>query len=132
MRNLVLVLILGAIPSIAADIGLPPDGSAAPRAVTVTPNAQSPTAGIQEAVDALGTSGGVVTIPPGEYLLRRAIRIRSGVTLQGAGEKTILRKNKQVGSKLTAVTAEARAQVEDATGFHAGDEIGFFDRKTVG
>ncbi|MGH7959855.1 MAG: right-handed parallel beta-helix repeat-containing protein, partial [Opitutaceae bacterium] len=37
-----------------------------------------------------------------------------------------------VGSKLTAVTAEARAQVEDATGFHAGDEIGLFDRKTVG
>ncbi len=101
-------------------------------AVAVTPSATSPTGGIQEAVDALAPSGGVVTIPPGEYLLRQAIRIRSGVTLQGAGEKTILRKNKQFGSKLTAVTVGTTARVEDATGFQEGDEIGFFDRTTVG
>ncbi len=132
MRNLVVVLVLGAILAIAALMGLAADAPAGPSAVTVTPNAQSPTAGIQEAVDALGPSGGVVTIPPGEYLLRQAIRIRSGVTLQGAGEKTILRKNKQVGSKLTAVTVGTKAQVEDATGFHEGDELGFFDRTTVG
>ncbi|MBI3463091.1 MAG: right-handed parallel beta-helix repeat-containing protein [Planctomycetes bacterium] len=80
----------------------------------------------------MGADGGLVTIPPGEYLLRQAIRIRSGVSLQGAGEKTILRKNKQVGSKLTAVTSGTTARVEDATGFHAGDQIGFFDRTTVG
>ena len=100
--------------------------------VTVTPSPTSPTTGIQEAIDALGPNGGLVTIPPGEYLLRQAIRVHSGVTLAGAGEKTILRKNKQVGSKLTAVTTGTAVQVEDATGFQAGDEVGFFDRTTVG
>lgn len=94
----------------------------------------SPTGGIQEAMDALGGNGGTVTIPPGEYLLRRSIRIYSHVTLQGAGEKTILRKVKQTGSRLAApADAESRSvSVVDATGWRAGDAIGIFDRKTVG
>src|SRR5262245_27929900 len=103
-----------------------------PTAMAVQPNPASPTAGIQEAIDALGPAGGVVMVPAGEYLLRQSIRVRNNVTLQGAGETTILRKNKQLGSKLTAVTMGTKAQVEDATRFQAGDEIGFFDRTTVG
>jgi len=100
--------------------------------VTVAPDANSPTAGIQEAIDRLGPGGGEVRIPPGEYLLRRAVRVRSGVTLQGAGKETVIRKNKQVGSKLAAATSGRSARVEDATGFREGDEVAFYDRTTVG
>ncbi len=134
MRTLTTALVLGVSVAIQLGFGAAADAGARRQlgAVTVTPNATSPTAGIQEAIDSIGADGGVVTIPPGEYSLRQAIRIRSGVTLQGAGESTILRKNKQASSKLTAVMAGTTAQVEDATGFHAGDEIGFFDRMTVG
>jgi parallel beta-helix repeat protein len=128
MRKFVVV----GFATICGIVVLAAHASAASRAVTVTPNAHSPTAGIQEAVDALPPDGGVVTIPAGEYLLRQPIRVRSGVTLQGAGEKTVLRKNKQVGSKLTALTMGRTVQVEDATGFQVGDAIGFFDRTTVG
>ena len=97
-------------------------------------SSNSPTSGIQEAIDALGENGGVVTIPPGEYLLRRSIRVRSNVTLQGAGEETVLRKVAQVGSKLAApADAESRSvRVQDVTGFREGDEIGLFDQTTVG
>lgn len=101
-------------------------------AVTVAPDAKSPTAGIQEAIDRLGSKGGVVTLPPGEFLLRQSVRVRSGVTLQGSGEKTVLRKNKHVGSKLTAATGGNTARVENASGFREGDEVAFFDRTTVG
>jgi parallel beta-helix repeat protein len=105
-----------------------------PSGVTVKLDAQSPTAGIQEAIDALGTDGGVVTIPPGEYLLRQSIRVRNYVSIRGAGEKTVLRKVKQLGSKLAMeADAESRSiQVENAAGFRTGDEIGIFDRTTVG
>ena len=94
----------------------------------------SPTAGIQEAINALGENGGVVTIPPGEYLLRRSIRVHSNVTLQGAGEETVLCKIAQIGSKLAApIDAESRSvRVQDAAGFREGDEIGLFDQTTVG
>ncbi len=134
MRTLTSTLVLGVSVAIQTVFGVAADAPAQQQlgAVTVMPSTTSPTGGVQEAIDALGADGGVVTIPPGEYLLRQAIRIPSGVTLQGAGESTILRKNKQVGSKLAAVTVGTTAQVEDATGFHAGDEIGFFDRTTVG
>jgi len=105
-----------------------------PPSVTAKLDAQSPTAGIQEAIDTLDRNGGVVTIPSGEYLLRQSIRVRSYVTLQGSGEKTVLRKVKQLGSKLAAeADAESRSiQVENASGFRQGDEIGIFDRTTVG
>jgi len=97
-------------------------------------SSQSPTGGVQEAIDSLGPEGGTVTVPPGEYLLRRSINIRSRITLQGAGEQTVLRKVSQVGSRLAApVAAEGRSLVvENAEGFRAGDQVGIFDQKTVG
>ncbi len=124
MRALLAVLALCAGPAFALQ-----EPSSA---VTVAPDGKFPTAGIQEAIDRLGPGGGIVNLSPGEYLLRRSILVRSGVTLQGSGEKTVLRKNKQVGSKLTAATQGTRARVEDARGFRAGDEVAFFDRTTVG
>ncbi|MFD0673922.1 nitrous oxide reductase family maturation protein NosD [Cohnella sp. GCM10027633] len=46
---------------------------------------------IQEEINALGPSGGVVTIPPGEYLITVPITItKPNVILQGSGKSTVL------------------------------------------
>ena len=102
--------------------------------ITVAPKQSSPTAGIQEAVDAVVGNGGIVELQPGEYALRQSIRIRNNIEIRGLGEKTVLRKVKQLASKLTtAVDAGSRSiSVESTEGFGPGDEIGLFDRKTVG
>ena len=76
-------------------------------AVAVQPNPASPTAGIQEAIDAISPTGGVVTLTAGEYLLRQSIRVRTNLTIQGAGPETVLRKGKQAGSKLVAAAGGA-------------------------
>jgi parallel beta-helix repeat protein len=125
---MVMALWTGAIVASAA--AEPPRG-----AVNVADFAKrkSFTGGIQEAIDALPPSGGVVTIPAGEYALRQSIRLRSNVTLQGAGPKTILRKAKQAESKLAAVEKGSRSvQVENAGGFSEGDEVGIRDKEAMG
>ncbi len=48
---------------------------------------------LQAAVDYIaGLGGGIVRLGPGEWLLRNSVILRRGVTLEGAGEQTILRK----------------------------------------
>jgi hypothetical protein len=47
---------------------------------------------VQAAIDALGDEGGRLILPELELELDRALRLRSGVALQGQGEKTVLRK----------------------------------------
>jgi len=105
-----------------------------PRVIGVQPNLESPTAGIQEAIDSLGPQGGVVKLVPGDYPLRQSIRVVSNLTIEGAGEQTVLRKGKQVGSKLAARAGDQdrSLRVELAAGLQVGDEIGVFDQKTVG
>ena len=46
------------------------------------------TSGLQEAVDALPKSGGIVWVPPGVYTLHRHVRLRSNVTIRGAGQSS--------------------------------------------
>jgi parallel beta-helix repeat protein len=127
---LMLAPTLWASPGRAARPGVGPR----PAGVAVKLDAMSPTGGIQEAIDTLGADGGVVTIPSGEYLLRHSICVRGHITLRGSGDKTVLRKVKQLGSKLAAkVDAEGRSvRVQSAAGFRAGDEIGIYDANTVG
>jgi hypothetical protein len=98
MRAVALALGVGLIAS--ALVGSKHAGQAAetPARVIVSAGSQTATAGIQEAIDSLPSLGGVVAISPGEFLLRRSIRIRNGITLQGAGEKTVLCRDKQVGT----------------------------------
>jgi|GEM_PF-2290834 len=92
------------------------------------------TAGIQQAVDSLPETGGTVNLPPGEYPIRQSIRLRSNVTLQGAGPNTILRKKKHAETKLAAA-AQARSrevQVVSATGFAEGDQVAIRDKDAMG
>ncbi|MBM3890038.1 MAG: hypothetical protein FJ388_13055 [Verrucomicrobia bacterium] len=96
--------------------------------------AASPTAGIQEKIDALPAAGGVVDLPPGEYVVRQSIRLRSNVTVQGAGAKTVLRKTTQAESKLGAL-AEPRSRsirVVNASGFAEGMGIAIRDKEAMG
>jgi len=97
-------------------------------------SADSPTAGIQEAIDTLPESGGTANIPPGEYVLRQSIRLRSNVTLQGAGPTTILYKKKHAEAKLTvaALQGSRTVQVTSAAGFAAGDQVAIRDRNAMG
>ena len=89
------------------------------------PGAGSPTAGIQEAIDALPAGGGVVTLPPGRYVLRRAIVLRSHVTLRGERSHTVLTRGAQVHAKLTRPAKKGHTQVEvvSTAGLRAGDEV---------
>src|SRR5262245_60416629 len=88
----------------------------APRVISVQPNLDPPTAGIQEAIDSLGPQGGTIKLVKGEYLLRQSIRVVSNLTMEGAGEQTILRKGKQAGGKLAAPAGDQdrSLRVEDA------------------
>ena len=89
---------------------------------------------IQQAVDALPETGGTVVLPPGEYPIRQSIRLRSNVTLQGAGPTTVLWKKKHAESKLAAVAqAGSRAiQVVNAKGFAEGDQVAIRDKDAMG
>lgn len=95
---------------------------------------ESPSGGLQEAIDAVPRAGGAVTIPPGVYLLKRGLVLRGGVTLRGAGPGTVLRKAPEVLSALAADVPEKATQVEvqDAAGFEVGMEIGILDRAMRG
>ena len=58
---------------------------------------------IQAAIDeAAAQGGGKVVIPPGTYRMDDSLHLRSGVHVEGAGEKTVLRKAPEVCSALSA------------------------------
>lgn len=54
----------------------------------MTPNPDSPTSGIQEAIDALPPGGGVIELGAGHFPVSRGIVLESGVVLAGAGAST--------------------------------------------
>ncbi len=87
--------------------------------------------GLQKAIDALPPGGGVVVLPAGEFVLRRHLRLPSGVTLcgQGAG-KTVLRAESgeqgpivklEPGDGQVLITMKA----QDAGKFRVGDGVCF-------
>ena len=78
---------------------------------------------LQAGIDALaGLGGGTLKILPGEYMLRKALDLRSGVHLKGGGEDTILKKSDGVTVKLTEDSERWRNSVlvEDARVFTEG------------
>lgn len=78
---------------------------------------------LQAAVDYVaGLGGGVVEIGPGEYRMHDSLHLRSRVTVRGAGEKTVLKKEKAHFSRLATDGdfGEEAITVRDAEGFGIG------------
>ena len=94
-------------------------------AVNSAAHPHSPTAGIQEAIDALPERGGVLLIPAGTYVVRRSIVLRAGVTLRGEGAASVLTRPPPVVFELTAPSPANRIEAELSTveGLRPGDEI---------
>ena len=86
----------------------------------------SPTAGIQETIDALPNTGGTVFIPAGTYEIIRSINLRSGIRLYGEGQLTVItRQNPCLQVRLTAPAkkGDTKITLEDTEGFKAGQQI---------
>lgn len=78
---------------------------------------------LQAAVDYVSNlGGGVVEIGPGEYLMRDSLHLRSRVTVRGAGERTVLKKDREHRSPLAADGdfGEAAITVKEPAGFEIG------------
>lgn len=85
-----------------------------------------PDCGIQAAIDALPPQGGEVILPEGNFVVKKALVLRSGVRLRGQGAKTqIAQPSPLVQTKLANPMREGDTElvVEDATGFTPGMEI---------
>lgn len=81
---------------------------------------------LQAAIDHVAaTGGGTVQIRPGRYLLRNALRLRSGVRIEGTGADTLLVKAAEFGSELVDDTDwyDGVVRVVDASGFRVGDGV---------
>lgn len=86
----------------------------------------SATSGIQEAIDALPKTGGIVRLPTGMYRLRRSIELRSHVTLRGEGPATVLTRAAAVTITPLARSMAARDRklyLKNARGLKPGDEL---------
>jgi polygalacturonase len=105
--------------------------------VTVESSAapDSATAGIQEAIDRLPAEGGSVHLPPGRYLLRRSVHLRSNVRLRGDGPATVLVRPPPLHH--VAVTQETNGSiptlhVATPAGLHVGDQVYVRDDENAG
>lgn len=81
---------------------------------------------LQAAVDYVaGLGGGTVVVGPGEYTMYDALRLKSGITLQGAGAETILKMAPGFTSLLStdADYGDIEVEVQDASGFTPGRGI---------
>lgn len=97
-------------------------------------SATSTSCGIQEAVNALPSEGGVVTIAPGRYVLRQSVVLRPHVTVRGSGSATVLTRPREVYSKLArpARKGDTTVAVQSSEGFRAGDQVALFDDRMHG
>lgn len=81
---------------------------------------------IQAGIEYLGRlGGGTLRLGPGTYLLRNAVYLRPNVTLEGAGDATVLRKADGVVTPLARDSDwfEYGVQVKDATDFTPGGGV---------
>ena len=88
---------------------------------------------LQAAVDYAGNlGGGTVLIGPGEYLMRDALHLRSRVTVRGAGETTVLKKDCEHRAPLAADGdfGEAAITVQNPEGFAIGRGV-YVASKTI-
>lgn len=77
---------------------------------------------IQQAVDALAETGGVVQLAPGTYICYDAVHLATGVTLRGSGPETVLRHCDGFCSRLTvdADYGQFKVTPADPSGFAKG------------
>ena len=82
---------------------------------------------IQQAIDALPASGGLIELFDGTFNFSDDVQItKSNVTIRGAGKSTILKHNPTRWVKLTADSDKGAntVTVQDASQFHVGQLIG--------
>ncbi len=86
---------------------------------------ENSTQGIQQAIDSLPPEGGIVELAAQTYELRKGLVLRSGVTLRGQGDATVLARAPLVTARLTrpAQNGDRRLWVESSNGFRPGDEL---------
>ncbi len=90
---------------------------------------------LQAAVDYVGQfGGGVVEVGPGEYLMHDSLHMRSGVTLRGAGDATVLKKDEEVRSLLAADGdfGECAITVQNPDGFEIGRGVHIATKRVHG
>ena len=90
---------------------------------------------LQAAVDYVASlGGGTVEVGVGEFLMRDSLHLRPNVIVRGQGAKTILRKEKSVGSslKLDGDYGEEQVTLNDPAGFAVGDGVAIWDRNAGG
>jgi hypothetical protein len=78
---------------------------------------------LQAAVDyTAGLGGGTIRILPGTYTMRNALFPRSGITIRGSGDKTVLKKSRTVNSLIVRESDwfEYAVRVENPEGFTEG------------
>ena len=92
------------------------------------------TSGLQEAIDALPKSGGIVWVPPGIYILHRHVRLRSNVTIRGAGQSSRIIRAPEVSSPLMseAQAGDTSVRVQSGSEFALGMEVSVFDKAQHG
>jgi len=81
---------------------------------------------IQAAVDyAARVGGATVHLLPGEFRLRNAVYLASGVRIVGSGEETVLTKEPSTSTKLAANSDwfDQEITLVDPTGFEVGDGV---------
>jgi hypothetical protein len=90
---------------------------------------------LQAAVDYIAAlGGGTVEIGPGEYSMRDSLHLRSGVTVRGTADETILRKADGAVSALAmdGDFGEQQITVEDSAGFDVGYGVAIWDDNAGG
>ncbi len=90
---------------------------------------------LQAAVDYVaGLGGGLVEVGPGAYTMRDSLHLRSGISVVGAGEGTVLRKAPAVVSPLLtdADYGEEAITVRDGAGFDPGCGVAIWDERGQG
>ncbi len=90
---------------------------------------------LQAAVEYIASlGGGIVEIGPGTYLMKDSLHLRTGVTVRGQGERTILRKADGKKAKLLADGDYGQEQITlvDPAGFEIGDGVAVADKSSGG
>ncbi len=90
---------------------------------------------LQAAVDYVaGLGGGTVEIGPGEYLMRDSLHLHGPITLRGAGESTVLKKDASARSLLAADGdfGEEAITVQDPAGFEVGRGVWVASKQAQG